>query len=246
MFQAKIILCMSAAVIASASVAECASSHGNHVNHKSDSSHLKNQGRFFINGPQTLSNYKLVTKGNEGQMLYYNAAPTGYVNFTDSQTQTVAALGNAALFLGSLFLLGSLPARVLGINGRSDYDDYDGELGHRQGLLAGGGPKASSLFKLPKLKLRNPFARSKKRQLKRRLRRPFGGMRRLKKKSGKAGPIREFTYRKKSFGKFLGGPSCYAYALIDFFGGGSRRGEWHGILGSRFGIPLRPVQTISL
>ena len=140
-------------MIASASVVECANSH-NHINHKSDSSisHVKNKGRFFINGPQTISNYKLVTKGNEGQLLFYNAAPSGYVNFTDSQTQTVAALGNAALFLGSLFLLGSLPARVLGIGSRSDYDDYDGgELGHRQGLAAG--PPSKSLFKLPKLKL---------------------------------------------------------------------------------------------
>ena len=131
-------------------------------------------------------------------------------------------MGNAALFLGSLFLLGQLPARMLGIDGSArndnqedvdytlDNDDYyneDSNLGHRQGLLA---PKAKPkpLFKMPKLKFVNPFRKFRrnlkqkfrKRFMKRRRhRRPlggFGGMRRLKKKSGRVGPIREFTYRK--------------------------------------------------
>ena len=174
---------------------------------KSDTKQSARQGRFFVNGPQTLNNYKLVTQNDQG-LLFYNAAPTGYVNFTDSQTQTVAALGNAALFLGSLFLLGSLPARALGL-GRSDsdYDYYDGGFGHRQGLLA----------KLPKLKLNNPFKkftnRRKPRPQKRRHRRPFGGMRRLKKKSGRVGPVKEFTYRKKPMSKINLGAQYYSFGM---------------------------------
>ena len=156
--------------------------------------------------------------------------------------QTVSALGNAALFLGSLFLLGQLPARMLGIDGSArndnqedvdytlDNDDYyneDSNLGHRQGLLA---PKAKPkpLFKMPKLKFVNPFRKFRrnlkqkfrKRFMKRRRhRRPlggFGGMRRLKKKSGRVGPIREFTYR-KPMSPYMEAPHPSRYAMKNAF-----------------------------
>ena len=110
--------------------------------------------------------------------LFWNESPYAFLNFTDTQSQAVAALGNAAVFLGSLLVLGNLPASsVLGKR-----------VDHRFGLPAG----------FPHERRRRPTnphrsGRPSSREVSRR-KRPYG-MRRLKKKSGQA--LREFTYRKR-------------------------------------------------
>ena len=49
---------------------------------------------------QARNSYSYVNT-NTGTLLFNTANPYYYLNFTDSQTNTFAALGNAALFLGS-------------------------------------------------------------------------------------------------------------------------------------------------
>ena len=52
---------------------------------------------------QARNSYSYVNT-NTGTLLFNTANPYYYLNFTDSQTNTFAALGNAALFLGSKFV----------------------------------------------------------------------------------------------------------------------------------------------
>ena len=75
-------MCVSAAVIISSCSALDSSSQS-----EEESSQLSRQGRFLLNGPQTLNNYKLITKSDGTSALFYNAAPQAYVNYTDTQTE---------------------------------------------------------------------------------------------------------------------------------------------------------------
>ena len=77
-------MCVSAAVIISSCSALDSSSQSEE---ESSSSQLSRQGRFLLNGPQTLNNYKLITKSDGTSALFYNAAPQAYVNYTDTQTE---------------------------------------------------------------------------------------------------------------------------------------------------------------
>ena len=166
--------------------------------------------------------YKWV-ESNYNNYVFWNTRPYGYVNFTGSQADTVAALGNAAIFLGSLFVLGSLPAgSVVGK-----------KIDHRLGSLHNPHPD----FTMSQMRRRRPSLRS--RRIKNRRKKKPLGMRRLKKKSGQA--VRQFTYRKRPRpGKNSENPMLRRGSSFSFFSATRHHHPNH----KQQGLPLPPMSDV--